>query len=375
MKFVISSTKLSSHLLTLGRIIAQKNSMPILNCFCFDIKGGTLEVTASDNDSTLTTTLELIESEEDIRFAVNAKTLQDAIKEIPEQPLDIFVNTANFEITIAYQNGQYKLTGQSAEDYPVPVFDDEGEIEVEQTTASLLHGISRAIVAAAVDTSRPQLNAVCFDVRNDSLSMVASNGNQLALTSIKNVGASSGEGVFLLAARPASVLKGILAKESGVVRMHFGQRGAKFETTEYTFSSRLVEGRYPNYRSVIPTANPISFSVNRTSIISVLRRVLIFANPQAVIVKMRIEPNSINISTQDMDFGMSAEENLLCDYSGQTMRIAFRGDSLMNMIQNFETDDITFKVSDPSRAALIVPTVEDEAEEVLMLLMPSVFND
>ncbi len=375
MKFVISSTKLSSHLLTLGRIIAQKNSMPILNCFCFDIKGGTLEVTASDNDSTLTTTLELIESEEDIRFAVNAKTLQDAIKEIPEQPLDIFVNTDNFEITIAYQNGQYKLTGQSAEDYPVPVFEKEGRIEVELSTATLLRGISRAIVAAATDNSRPQLNAVCFDVRGNSLAMVASNGNQLALTGISNINSSEGEGTFLLAVRPATVLKGILAKESGTVYMYFGERGATFETAEYTFSSRLVDGRYPNYRSVIPTANPIFFSVNRSSIVSVLRRVLIFTNPQAVIVKMRIEPNSINISTQDMDFGMSAEENLLCDYTGQPMRIAFRGDSLMNMIQNFETDDITFKVSDPSRAALIVPTEADEKEEVVMLLMPSVFND
>lgn len=375
MKFVISSTKLSSHLLTLGRIIAQKNSMPILNCFCFDIKGNTLQVTASDNDSTLTTHLELIESEEDIRFAINAKTLQDAIKEVPEQPLDFFVNTENFEITIAYQNGQYKLMGQSAEDYPIPAIDHNGELKLEMDVNQVLHGISRAIVAAAVDMARPQLNAVCFDVRQDSLSMVASNGNQLALTSIKDIAAPEGEGVFLLASRPASVLKGILAKENGSVHMRFGQRAATFETEEYTFTSRLVEGRYPNYRSVIPVNNPVCFTVNRASIVSVLRRVLIFANPQAVLVKMRIEPNSINISTQDMDFGMSAEETLLCDYNGQTMRIAFRGDSLMNMIQNIETDDITFKVSDPSRAALIVPAEQAETEEVIMLLMPSVFND
>lgn len=374
MKFVISSTTLSSHLLMLGRIIAQKNSMPILNCFCFDIKGNTLMITASDNDSTLNTRIDLVESDMDFRFAVNAKTLQDAIKEVPEQPLDFFVNTDTFEMTIVYQNGQYKLVGQSAEDFPVPAIDTENTIETEVETEELLMGVSRGLSAAAVDTARPQLNAICFDFKADGVSMVASNGNQLALTRLIRSDIST-EGTFLLASRPAAVLKGILSKEAGKVLMRFGARSATFITSEYTFMCRLVEGRYPNYRSVIPQNNPIQFTVNRAGMVSVLRRVLIFANPQAVLVKMRLENNSIIISSQDMDFGKSAEETILCDYANMPMRIAFRGDSLMNMINNIESDDITFLISDPSRAALIVPAEQKDKEEVLMLLMPSVFND
>ena len=373
MKFVISSSDLSSHLLILGRIIAQKNSMPILNCFCFDIQGTTLSITASDNDATLNTQIDLVGSDVDFRFAVNAKTLQDAIKEVPEQPLDFFVNTETYEITIVYQNGQYKLMGQDAQDYPTPVLDNENALDLTVKAEDLLQGISRGLVAAAVDTTRPQLNAVCFDVKSDGLSMVASNGNQLALTCIKEAH-SEKEGVFLLAARPANVLKGILSKDANDVTMRFAERSATFITSEYTFICRLVEGRYPNYRSVIPH-NQIHFTVNRQGLINVLRRVLIFASPQAALVKMRLENNSIIISSQDMDFGKSAEETILCDYTEMPMRIAFRGDSLVNMINNIDTEEVQFQISDPSRAALIVPANPKEGEEVLMLLMPSVFND
>lgn len=124
MKFVLSSAKLSAHLNTIGRVIVQKNNIPILDCFCFDIIGNTLTITASDNDTTIITHLELNESDADVKFAVNAKTLQDAIKEIPEQPLAFYLNTETLDLTIEYQNGQYKLLAQSAEQYPVPVFDE-----------------------------------------------------------------------------------------------------------------------------------------------------------------------------------------------------------------------------------------------------------
>lgn len=372
MKFVISSTELSTHLLTLGRVIAQKNNMAILNCFCFDISGDTLKITASDNDSTLITHLHLIECDEDTRFAVNAKTLQDAIKEIPEQPLDIFVNTDTFEITIIYQNGQFKLMGQSAEEYPDPVVGQEQPVTLTVTSEHLLAGLSRGMIAAAVDTARPQLNAVCFDLKDGHLAMVATNGNQLALTSV-NATASS-DGCYLLPMRPCTLLKGILGKTDNEVKVELCSRNATFRTGDYMLMCRLVEGRYPNYRSVIPQNNPISFTVNRLGFISVLRRVLICANAQAVLVKLRLENNSIVVTSQDMDFGKSAEETILCDYASQPMQIAFRGDSLSNMLNNLEAEDITFKVSDPSRAALIVPTEAKEGEDVLMLIMPSVFS-
>ena len=167
----------------------------------------------------------------------------------------------------------------------------------------------------------------------------------------------------------------MLSKEQGDVSMSFGSRNAIFSTETYTCICRLVEGKYPNYRSVIPQDNPYIVTLNRQALISVLRRVLVFANPSAILVKFRLEASTLNISSQDMDFGKSAEETMLCDYSGTPMRIAFKGSTLLELIQNIDGEEIQLRLSDPSRAGLIVPATQKENEEVLMLIMPSVFND
>lgn len=374
MKFVISSSVLSSRLMTIGRVIVQKNTIPILDCFCFDIQGTTLTITASDNDTTLTAKAELNECDSDVRFAVNAKTLQDAIKEIPDQPLECYLNTESYELTVEYQNGQYKLMGQSAEEYPTPAISDETRLEFDLECQKLVPSITRCMIAAANDTLRPQLNTICFDIHSQEASLVSSNGNQLALTKLA-MPELNAEGSYLLGTRPASLLKGMLAKAEGNVHFSIGQRTAIVHTEEYSLTSRLVEGRFPNYRSVIPQDNPNIVTVNRLALVSALRRVLVFANAQAVLVKFRLGPNTMNISSQDIDFGKSAEENMLCDYMGTPMRIAFKGSVLLDLINNIEGDDITLKLSDPSRAGLIVPAKQKEGEEVLMLIMPSVFND
>lgn len=374
MKFVISSSVLSSRLMTIGRVIVQKNTIPILDCFCFDIQGTTLTITASDNDTTLTAKAELNECDSDVRFAVNAKTLQDAIKEIPDQPLECYLNTESYELTVEYQNGQYKLMGQSAEEYPTPAISDETRLEFDLECQKLVPSITRCMIAAANDTLRPQLNTICFDIHSQEVSLVSSNGNQLALTKLA-MPELNAEGCYLLGTRPASLLKGMLTKAEGNVHFSIGQRTAIVHTEEYSLTSRLVEGRFPNYRSVIPQDNPNIVTVNRLALVSALRRVLVFANAQAVLVKFRLGPNTMNISSQDIDFGKSAEENMLCDYMGTPMRIAFKGSVLLDLINNIEGDDITLKLSDPSRAGLIVPAKQKEGEEVLMLIMPSVFND
>lgn len=374
MKFVISSSVLSSRLMTIGRVIVQKNTIPILDCFCFDIQGTTLTITASDNDTTLTAKAELNECDSDVRFAVNAKTLQDAIKEIPDQPLECYLNTESYELTVEYQNGQYKLMGQSAEEYPTPAISDETRLEFDLECQKLVPSITRCMIAAANDTLRPQLNTICFDIHSQEVSLVSSNGNQLALTKLA-MPELNAEGSYLLGTRPASLLKGMLAKAEGNVHFSIGQRTAIVHTEEYSLTSRLVEGRFPNYRSVIPQDNPNIVTVNRLALVSALRRVLVFANAQAVLVKFRLGPNTMNISSQDIDFGKSAEENMLCNYMGTPMRIAFKGSVLLDLINNIEGDDITLKLSDPSRAGLIVPAKQKEGEEVLMLIMPSVFND
>ena len=118
MKFIVSSTALFSHLQAISRVINSRNSLPILDCFLFELRDGTLFMTASDNDTTLSTSIEVNESDSDGRFAVSSKTLLEALKEIPEQPLSFHIEPSNMEITVEYLNGKYSADGTECRRIP-----------------------------------------------------------------------------------------------------------------------------------------------------------------------------------------------------------------------------------------------------------------
>ena len=374
MKFVISSSVLSARLQSSGRVIAAKTTMPILNCFVFDIKSKRLELTAADNEITLRTYIDLVESDADIRFAVNAKTIQDAIKEIPEQPLEIFVNESNMEITVEYQNGKYNFMAEPADEYPIPPALNEDTMQVSITSGQLLDAINRSLFAAANDPLRPVMNGIYFDLKTSGLTMVASDGQKMACNTLLDIKVEK-PGSFILPQKPVTLLKNILGKEEDAIELAFDGRRAVFKGTNFEMNCRLTEGRFPNYAGVIPQDNPNIISVNREALIAALRRVLIFSNAVSSLVKLNIDNGKMRISSQDTDYSMSAEENLLCDYSGTPIKIGYRGPFLLELLNNLPGEEVVFKLGDASRAGLILPTEQEEGEDILMLLMPMMIID
>ena len=173
MKFIVSSTALFSHLQAISRVINSKNALPILDCFLFELEDGTLSVTVSDSETTMVTSIEVNESDMNGRFAVTAKTLLDALKEIPEQPLTFDVNTGTYEITVQYQNGKYNLVGQNADEFPQSAVLGDNAVRVEMDAQILLGGINRSVFATADDELRPVMNGIYFDITTEDVTMVA----------------------------------------------------------------------------------------------------------------------------------------------------------------------------------------------------------
>lgn len=374
MKFVISSSLLSSRLQAVGRVIVSKNNLPILDCFLFHIEGNKLTVTAADNETTITTWMELVESDGNITIAVGAKKIQDAIKEIPEQPLDIFINEGTLEITIEYQNGKYNMMGQSADEFPTPPSINEEVSTLTVPAQRLTNGLGRALFATADDVVRPVMNSVLFDIKPDSLTLVASDGHKLAMNKLSEAQAST-ETSFILAKRPATLLKGILPKETDDVVIRSNTHNAVFTSNSFSMVCRLVEGRYPNYNSVIPQDNPNCATINRVAMLSALRRVLVFSNASSALIKLHIENGRMVVSGQDVDFSMSAEEALLCDFNGNPVNIGFKGTFLFELLNNLESEEVQFRLADSARAGVMFPVPQTEGEDVLMLLMPMMLSE
>ena len=225
MKFIVSSTALSSHLQAISRVINSKNALPILDCFLFELEDGTLSVTVSDSETTMVTTVEVNESDTNGRFAVVAKTLLDALKEIQEQPLTFDVNPDNYEITVLYQNGKYRLMVLNADEFPQSATLGDNAVRVEMEAEVLLGGINRSVFATADDELRPVMNGIYFDITTEDITMVASDG--LKLVRCKILAAKGNErAAFILPKKPATLLKNLLPKEQGMVTNEIDERNA-----------------------------------------------------------------------------------------------------------------------------------------------------
>lgn len=374
MNFIVSSAALFSHLQAVSRVINSKNALPILDCFLFELQDGTLSITASDSETTMVTSVEVNESDADGRFAVTAKTLLDALKEIPEQPLSFCINMNTMEITVQYQNGKYSLVGQNADEFPQVTMLSESAVRVELDAQILLGGINRAVFATADDELRPVMNGIYFDITTDDITMVASDGHKLVRC--RTLAAHGNErAAFILPKKPASLIKNLLPREEGNVTIEFDERNAVFTLEKFRMVCRLIEGRYPNYNSVIPQNNPYKIIIDRLMLIGALRRVSIFSSQASSLIKLRMQENLLVVSAQDIDFSTSAEETLVCQYGGAPMSIGFKSTFLVDILNNISAEEVVIELADPSRAGVIVPVEQEENEDLLMLLMPMMLND
>lgn len=374
MKFIVSSTSLLIHLQAISRVINSKNTLPIMDCFLFNLQDGTLSITASDTETTMVTSIEVTESDSDGRFAIVARTLLDAMKEIPEQPLTFNLNPNTLEITVQYMNGQYTVMGQNADEYPQPATLGDNAVHANIPADVLLNGINRALFATADDELRPVMNGIYFDITPDDITMVASDGHKLVRN--KNLSVKGSEkAAFILPKKPANLLKNVLTKEENSVSIDFDDRNAVITLEKYRMVCRLIEGRYPNYNSVIPQNNPYKITIDRAVLLSALRRVSVFSSQSSSLVKLRMGDNKLVISTQDLDFSTSAEETLVCQYEGNPMSIGFKAPFLIDILNNLPGQDVIIELADPSRAGVIVPAEQEENCDLLMLLMPMMLND
>lgn len=374
MRFTLSSSALNGRLQALAKVINSKNSLPILDCFLFEVSGNELKVTASDSENVMTSTLTLDECSGDGCFAVPNRTILDAVRELPEQPLTFDVDTEKFMIKILYQNGLYNFAVQNGEEYPrtQPISETATSVVVSGTT--LNENITRSLFATAQDELRLVMTGIYFDLTADSLAIVASDGHKLVRNKNFNV-KSDTPASFILPKKPAALLKNVLGKESGDVVMKFDDRSAEVEYGEGTLTCRLIEGRYPNYNSVIPQNNPNLLTIDRRALIGALRRVLPFASESSQLIRLHLEAGKLELESKDLDFATSARENITCDYAGVTMDIGFKGSSLTEILNNLSSDEVTIQLADPSRAGVIVPTQQPDGEDILMLLMPMLLND
>ena len=375
MKFQVLSSDLLSHLSSISRVLASKSAMPILENFLFNVEADKLTITASDGDTTIVTSVKLDSVEGSGAIIVSPKNLLEPLKEMPQQEIQFEFDEDNLEIFVTYESGKFNFIAPGpGSEYPTQKPLEEGAQTLVMPAQTLATGIQSTFFATADDELRPVMNGIYFDIRDDQFIFVASDSKKLVrlINSAVKPGFTSS---FILPKKPANLLKNVIAKDAEDATITFDSKSAHIAVGDYTVSCRLIDGRFPRYESVIPKNNINKVTIERQTLINVLRRVAVFANAATNQVKFDLTQDLLTISAQDIDYSVSATERISCSYSGAPMAIGFRASYLIEILNTIASSEVEILLSDHARAALIVPVENNENEDLLMLIMPMMLTD
>jgi len=372
MKFIVSSTFLLKQLQVLGGVINNSNTLPILDNFLFELNNSSLTISASDLETTMSSTID-VESDSKGSIAIPAKLLLEILKTFPEQPLTFIVEDNNI-IEISSNFGKYALAYANGEEFPKAVA-LENPSSTTLSSDILASAISKTIFAAGNDDLRPVMSGVFFQFSTESLTFVATDAHKLVKYTRNDVSASE-TAEFIMPKKPLNLLKGILAGIDDTITIEYNDTNAKFTFDNSVLICRLIDGKYPNYEAVIPKENPNKLVIDRTLFLNSVRRVSIFSNKTTHQIRLKIAGAELNVSAEDIDYSNKAEERLTCDYQGDDMQIGFNSRFLSEMLSNLNANEVQLEMSLPNRAGILTPIDGlDKGEHITMLVMPVMLNN
>jgi DNA polymerase III subunit beta len=373
MKFIVSSLKLLRSLQALSGVLNSSNTLPILDDFLFDLVDGNLRITASDLETTMTISVTPDMVEGTGQVAIPAKLLLDIMKTFPDVPITFQIQSDTLSIELYAGEGRFKLSGHKSDEFPqLPVL--ENPVTMQLNSELLVSAFEKTIFATGNDELRPVMSGVLCDMGEEYMTFVATDAHKLVR--YRRLDAKTkNSAAFILPKKPINQLKNLLSGKDEMVELSFNPTNALFRFTNITMVCRLIEGRYPNYEAVIPTHNPNKLTIDRVSLLNSIKRVAIFANQSTHQVRFKITGQELQLSAEDLDYANEAKERLSCNYEGDDMEIGFNSRFFIEMLNNLDQDEIKLEMSAPNRAGILFPVGnENEAEDILMLVMPVMLN-
>jgi DNA polymerase-3 subunit beta len=341
MKFIVSSNQLLKQLQALGGVINNSNTLPILDNFLFELKSDRLTLTASDLETSMSSSI-TVESDSSGTIALPARLLLDTLKTFPEQPLTFMV-LENNTVEISANNGKYALAYVPGDEFPkaVNLKDPSKTVIVADILAT---AINSTLFASGNDDLRPVMSGVFFQFSTESLTFVATDAHKLVKYTRSDLKADA-TAEFIMPRKALQILKGILQGSEEEISIEYNETNAQFIFGATSLSCRLIEGKYPNYEAVIPKENPNVMTISREPFLNSLRRVSIFSNKTTHQIRLKMAGAELNISAEDFDFSNKAEERLNCQYQGDDLQIGFNSRFIIEMLSNLTVEEVSLAMS------------------------------
>lgn len=367
MEFQISVDEFSKALYRAQGIVDKKSTMPILSSVLIEAKktpeGGRVTVSAYDLEVGVSGDhpAEVIKEGS---VALQAKSLYEIVKNLPESVV-VLKKGANNRVEIASGTAEFRIVGQSAEEFPaLPKVDDIPFVQIEAGT--VLDMIEKTQYAISTDETRYNLNGVFFDPAEEGVRMVATDGHRLTMIQ-KQVGGGFGlkRGV-IIPRKGLMELRRLLAEETQTPgELGFSENSGVFRRQGLVMVMRLIDGQFPDYMQVIPTEAERVISLPRARFLETLRRVALISADRMSAVKLELSKNQLRITSQNPDLG-DAKEDLVIDFPGEPMRVGFNAKYMQDVLTAIDTDQVNLELADELSPGVVKPVGDKDYVAVIM---------
>lgn len=371
MHFTVNKSQLLNALQKIIGVIPSKTSIPILGSILLDLSENQLTLTGTDLEISISTSIS-VKSKEDGALTIPGKLLFDIIRELPDVPIEIG-SDEKYNITLKTDKGIYRLSGEPREEFPnIIVEESDGEFSINSSKLHRL--IAKTIFAVTTDELRTTLMGILFQLMENELRLVATDGHRLSKIIDKDFKSGIFDKQIIIPTKSLNLilknLESIPNKDGEDVNVTVGESHVTFNWKGTSIYTKLIEGKFPKYESVIPFDNDRRLIIDRDSLIAAVRRVAIFSNSITHQIRFIISETELEIRSEDVEFGGEANETLAIDYNNEEMEIGYNALYILDILKNIDTKEVIFMLKNSKSAALIYPTEQKEGEDLQMLLMP-----
>ncbi|RRJ95206.1 DNA polymerase III subunit beta [Opitutaceae bacterium TAV4] len=370
MKFKINRDHFSNGLAQVLNVVGSKATMPILSNVLIEAEKDYISLTTTNLDLGIRCKIKA-EVKEPGSVTLPVKRLATIVRELPS--VDVaFDGAANHQVKLTSGGSTFKIMGIGKDEFPpLPEFGDDRSFNLSQEElTTMLKSVS---YAQSTDETRYILNGVYFNFRDAKLTLVATDGRRLALTSKEMEIPEESAGAIILPAKTVGELLRMLGK-GAKIKIAFNDRRASFEiSTEgedtglvdsiYLYS-KVVEGNYPNYQQVIPKETHQRIKLERELFAECVHRAALVCSDKSNQVRIKLSTNLLEITAQSPDFG-EAHESMAIAYSGPDLQVAFNPAFVMDPLKALTKDEVFFELKDE-----VSPGVFKTLESFICVIMP-----
>lgn len=364
MKFSICKSRILPALQGCVKVIDGKNLLPILDNLKIIVDNKVLTITASNLEITISQSIILEDCDMGQYVAlIDAKKVLSIVKELPN--VDIQFTLSEKNIIISIPSGNYTLSVLSADEFPIlETVDYLNTFYVD--VIPFRDSIAKTIFACANDELRPVLNGVSFKYKDESLEFASTDAQKLSSHKLPITGTFND---FIISKKSATLIRDINNYANTQIICNVSDKHFHLNYGNILISCRLIDGNYPNYHTIIPTNHLVSTTVNKNVLMSAVKSVSVCSNKNTNLLKLEIGNEMIKISSEDIDYSVSAIEVIPCQSSGE-ITIGLRSTYMLEVLSNIDSNEIVLNFTEPNKACVITPVEEDG----LYLLMPMILS-